>query len=96
MNKTNSILLRNLKILVIFLLSSFSFQFTGCENFMEGSELKDDIQNIIKYENAQQITVLIQADEGTGTPVPSGNQLVKIGYPFEINFTENSEYSFSQ
>ncbi|MBQ0050567.1 MAG: hypothetical protein KBT11_00715 [Treponema sp.] len=67
---------------------------TGCDNFLEGIDLKESIDSKVQYMSAESNTVLIQAAENTGTPVPSGNVPVKIGYEFEVKFTENSEYCF--
>ncbi len=70
------------------------FLFSSCENFLSGLDTRDEIVNTIAYNNAKEITVLVQPEEGTGSTVPGGNYKAKQGYEFEINFSENPAYSF--
>ncbi len=67
---------------------------TSCENFLRGGEIKQEIEDAIAYNNAKEISVLIQPEEGTGSTVPSGNHKAKKGYNFEVSFSENPAYSF--
>ncbi|WP_294428700.1 Ig-like domain-containing protein [uncultured Treponema sp.] len=39
---------------------------------------------------------MVSSDEGTGSTLPSGNYTAKVGYDFELSFSENSSYSFSK
>lgn len=68
--------------------------FTSCENFLAGGEIRKEIEEKIAYNNAKDINVLIMPEIGTGTIVQNTNYTAKLGYPFEISFTEASEYSF--
>ena len=70
------------------------FFLTSCENFLNGEDVKNEITDAIAYNNAKEITVLVQPEEGTGSTVPSGNHKVKQGYDFEVSFSENPAYSF--
>ena len=67
---------------------------TSCENFLNGEDIKKQIEEEIAYNNAKEISVLVQAQEGTGSTVPSGNYTAKQGYFFDISFSENPAYSF--
>ena len=68
----------------------------SCNNFLNAGDVKKEIQDAIAYNNAKEITVLIQSQEGTGSTVPSGNHTAKQGYDFEISFSEASGYSFEK
>ena len=78
----------------ILLLGGVLIGLTSCENFLDGGDVKREIENAIAYNNAKQLTVLISAQEGTGSTLPSGNYTAKQGYAFEISFSENPAYSF--
>ena len=76
------------------LLCVASLLFSSCENFLNGTDTRDEIIDTIAYNNAKEITVLVQPEEGTGSTVPSGNFKAKQGYDFEVSFSENPAYSF--
>ena len=81
----------------ILLIGSGLFLTTGlssCENFLDGGDVKREIEDAIAYNNAKQLTVQLYAQEGTGSTLPSGNYVAKQGYDFEISFSENPAYSF--
>ena len=88
MRKSNNI------FLFFFLLAGLCF--TGCDGFFEAGDVRDQIVSAIEYNNAKNITVLIQSEEGTGSTVPAGNYSVKLGYKFDINFQVNPEYCFQK
>ena len=67
---------------------------TSCENFLNGGDVKQEIEDAIAYNNAKELTVLVSANEGTGSTLPGGNYTAKQGYAFEISFSENPDYSF--
>ena len=70
--------------------------FASCENFLKGGQIAKDIEEAIAYNNAKEITVLIQSEEGTGSTVPAGNHKAKQGYDFEVSFTENPAWCFTK
>ena len=72
------------------------FALSACENFLNGGSLKQQLTDDLAYARAKSISVLIQAEEGTGTVVPAGKYTAKQGYPFEVSFTESSVYSFKR
>lgn len=84
-------------LITILLLGGGLFAAAGlasCENFLDGGDVKREIEDAIAYNNAKQLTVLLSAQEGTGSTLPSGNYTAKQGYDFEISFSENPAYSF--
>ena len=72
----------------------FLVLFASCDNFLKGGEVSKEIEEAIAYNNAKEISILIQPEEGTGSTVPNGINKVKKGYDFEINFSENPAFSF--
>lgn len=68
--------------------------FTACENFLDGAVLKKSVEKEIEWEKAESLSVLVTPEEGTGSTVPFGNYDCKLGYFFEVSFTENNSYSF--
>ena len=71
-----------------------SLTITSCDNFLSGADVKSEIEEAIAYNNAKEISALIQPEVGTGITVPSGDYTFKLGYDFEVNFTADSSYSF--
>lgn len=69
--------------------------FISCDNFLNGLDAKNQLEDGISYANARSIEVLVNAAEGTGTTVPSGHYTAKSGYPFEVSFTESADYAFA-
>ncbi|HAC31725.1 MAG TPA: hypothetical protein DCF70_03775 [Treponema sp.] len=67
----------------------------SCDNFLNGLDAKNQLEDGISYANARSIEVLVNAAEGTGTTVPSGQYTAKSGYPFEVSFTESADYAFA-
>ena len=85
------------KSLILFLstfLIAASLFFTACDNFMNAGDIRKEIEEAIAEANAQKINILISADEGTGTTIPLGSYEAKLGYSFQLSFSENSKYSF--
>ncbi len=85
-----------LNSLIVFFFLLIGFCFTSCDSFLEAGDVRDQIVSTLDYNNAKNISVLIQSEEGTGTTVPSGFYSVKLGYKFDINFQVNPEYCFKK
>ncbi len=92
MKKHSSILFVTVLLLVGGLYSTLSL--TSCKNFLNGGEVRQEIQEVIAYNNAKEISVLIQPKEGTGSTNPVSNYVAKKGYFFDISFSEHPSYSF--
>ncbi len=68
--------------------------FASCDNFLNGENLRAEFEQKIAYNNATEISILIQPEEGRGSTVPAGNTKIKKGYDFEVSFSENPAYCF--
>ena len=90
--------MKNLKSVLktIFYGAIFCASLTSCENFMNGADVRTQFEEAVAYNNAKNINVLFLPDEGTGTSIPSGKYSAKLGYFFEISFTEASGSSFDK
>ena len=72
----------------------FCIVLASCDNFMTGGNIRKEIEDAIAEANAQKTNILISADDGTGTTIPLGSYEAKLGYSFQLSFSENSKYSF--
>ena len=72
----------------------FCIVLASCDNFMTGGNIRKEIEDAIAEANAQKTNILISADEGTGTTIPLGSYEAKLGYSFQLSFSENPKYSF--
>ena len=91
MRKSNSIIL-------LFSLLFGAFLFSGCENFLKGQQIKEEIEKIIAYNNAKSYTIIVTADKDSGQikkPI-TGELTQKATDVFEIKFEPNPEYSFAR
>ena len=94
MNKVNGKFVSLVKFII--LLVSASFFLFSCDNFLNGGEQKKLLEDRINYANAETSSIIISAEEGTGSTIPAGNYDSKIGYGFSISFSENSDYCFQE
>lgn len=81
------------------LLSIFVFSsVTSCANFMQGSNLKKDIEEKIQHEKAAYCKVKIQANQSySGTIVPSPNVYANVYKPsddIELSYEPSKNYKF--
>lgn len=69
--------------------------FVSCENFLNGSKLRDQLEEEIAYANAQSFSVRIAADKGTGTIVTgAGDKSVKVNDQLTLEFEVDEGYIF--
>ncbi len=94
MNKVNGRFVNFCKF-VILLVSAVLILFS-CDNFLNGGEQKNLLEDRINYANAETSSIIIAAEEGTGSTIPSGNYNPKVGYSFSVSFSENSNYCFQE
>ncbi|MCQ2592237.1 MAG: hypothetical protein MJ188_05590 [Treponema sp.] len=92
MNKVVSNLSKILKVILLSI--SVALFFNSCDNFLNGGELKSSLESRIDYANADSASIIIKAEEGSGSTIPAGNYSAKVGYSFEVSFSENKDYSF--
>lgn len=69
--------------------------FNSCENFFNGSELKDQIDKAVEIANSSEISVEVNLKNRTsGRISPNGITKIKKGVPIEIELTVTSGFSF--
>jgi hypothetical protein len=82
------------KLFYILLLKGFLFAcvvLSGCENFLDGTDLRIKLDNQIAYTNASECKVVVSQDTTAGMFLSSGERTVKTGYDFDIQFNLNAE-----
>ena len=50
-----------------FLICLAALVLTSCENFLKGSNVRNELEEVIEIANASPITFIVTADEGSGT-----------------------------
>ncbi len=69
--------------------------FTGCQNFFDGSSLKDNLNSSIKYAGAEKVYVNLELSRNVyGTLSNSGQTEFVVGYAKTLSFIANSDYNF--
>lgn len=75
----------------IFLVLSASVFFAGCDNFIQGSLVKDEILKAITYANAPSYKVRVVADVNDGQiTIGSGIHDVKVSDSFDVGFQKKT------
>ncbi len=70
--------------------------FTGCPNFLTGSELKRELEELIEIANAKEISVEVNLKSTrSGTISPIGISKRKQKLPFEIELSIRNDYEFN-
>ena len=64
---------------------------TSCDNFLNGSKVRDEIVETIAYNNAPTCTVMLKADADKGEFSSDGEKSFKVGYNSEVQFTVNQD-----
>lgn len=65
---------------------------TSCDNFLKAADIKDEIEKVIEYNNAQLVNVLIHSEERIGSFLLEGEKEFKINHTVaEVQFTANSK-----
>lgn len=83
--------------LIVFILSSLLLiTLSSCENFGQGSKLKKEIEDKIKYEKADSCTIRILAADGTGTVVTGTEKTAKVTDRFKVSFKPASNHNFRE
>ncbi len=77
----------------IFLICLTALVLTSCENFLKGSNVRNELEEVIEIANTSPVTFNIIPDENTGTAIPSQLRLKK-KEKFEISFIPSGSYSF--
>ncbi len=69
---------------------------TSCQNFLNGKEIKEEIENQIAYANAPSYKITVEAPKGTGaTRLPAGGEVEKkVTDSFTVRFEPASDWEF--
>lgn len=62
----------------------------SCENFLNGGDVRHEIEDIIAYNNAKIVNVSLSCDSSIGTLFPNQTYQARLGYEFEIQFIPNT------
>lgn len=84
-------------ILKVLLFGIFLFFIPGCKNFMSGGKMLDDLNTNVDYIKAPLVNVTIAKINPDDNSAISNSELAakqKVGYPFEIFYTPNSNFYF--
>ena len=78
---------KSFKILLTALILAGEVLLQSCENFLEGGNFSEQISQNIAYAKANELSILLNPEEGTGSTIPAAGIInLKQGYPFEIEF----------
>lgn len=74
---------------------ALSVFFAGCSDFLDGSDLKSQIDKQISFANAKNRNVYVDVvNDQCGVLLQSRENEIKVGVPFSIDFTANKDYCF--
>lgn len=73
-----------------------SAAFISCDNFFNGKELRDQIENEVNYANSPYYTIRVENKNNRGTIVKpaSGETNKKVSDVFDIKFDTNNAHEF--
>ena len=80
-----------MKKILFLLVSALLLVFVSCENFMNGSDVQDELSKMIDVANAKEYTIIVQQNEAMGSFLSYGDKNCKIGYSIDLQFTVDSE-----
>ena len=69
--------------------------FAGCENFLDGAETKQKLDDAIAYANAEPIEIRVECDEGSGSFLTETILSKKVTDEFNIEFKISSGHKFA-
>ncbi len=70
------------------IISSLTFLlFVSCDNFMNGSDVQNQLEQLIDVANAKSNTILISNDTTQGAFLSSGEKECKVGYSIDLQFS---------
>ena len=70
-------------------------QFTSCDNFLKGSDIKNQLDKTIDYENATECTLIVKSDPIYGAFLSDGEKKCRVGYSIDLQYTVTTiDYNF--
>ena len=73
------------KLLFLFV-SALLLVFVSCENFMNGSDVQEQLEKMIDVANAKSFTIVISNDTTMGSFLSSGDKECKVGQSINVQF----------
>lgn len=65
--------------------------FTSCENFLRAKDVKDEVEDIIAYNNAKIVPVSLSCEKEMGSIYPQNSYNARLGFAFELQYVPNTE-----
>ena len=75
-----------MKKLLTLLLLAISLVLVSCDNFMNGSRVQDQLEQLIDKANAKNCTIVVSNDTTMGSFLSSGDKTCQLGYSIEVQF----------
>lgn len=69
----------------------FCITFASCENFMNGGDIRKEIEEAIAYNNAQSCDIIFKAESETGEFIGSTERTIREGYETDVQFELNKD-----
>ena len=60
---------------------------TSCDNFMNGSDVQEQLNQMIDVATAKSCTLIVSQDNTMGSFLSSGDKSCKLGYSIEVQYT---------
>ena len=79
------------KLITTILMTGGVLTLTACDFFLNGEDLKKELDQQIAYNNAPSVSVYLKADAELGEFLSDGEKSFKVGYDTEVQFTVNQE-----
>ncbi len=90
-------MIKLLKSFVLLAGSTFlCLSFLSCDNFLKATEIKEEIEKAIAYNNAKSYTIKVEAQKGSGSILkPLGGEISKKATDtFTVSFEPDPDYTF--
>ena len=72
---------------VFLFLAVLSLLFVSCENFMNGSDVQEQLEKMIDVANAKSYKIVVSNDTTMGSFLSSGDKECKVGQSIEVQYT---------
>lgn len=82
------------RTILMFFIGISSMMFFACENFLDGSELKESFDKEIVYANAEELNTAVITDNIYSGRIYPSDEVKKVGIPFTVQFELNSTYGY--
>ena len=75
-----------MKKILFLLFLAISLVLVSCDNFMNGSRVQDQLEQMIDKANAKTRTIVVSNDTTMGSFLSSGDKTCQLGYTIEVQF----------